>query len=74
MVEVKASKHSVHTIKPPAHATPIVEVLACSSKTKQKSRPAMSSSTQVTIKTEPSSSKCKVPNTSQSQPPARKHS
>ncbi|ESK85171.1 hypothetical protein Moror_17175 [Moniliophthora roreri MCA 2997] len=61
--EVKASKRPVHTIKPPARATSIVEVLACSSgssKTKQKSQPAVSSSTQVTIKTEPSSSKHKV--------------
>uniref|UniRef100_A0A0W0F9L5 Uncharacterized protein n=1 Tax=Moniliophthora roreri TaxID=221103 RepID=A0A0W0F9L5_MONRR len=40
VVEVKASKHSVHTTKPPACVTPIVKVLAHSSgssKTKQKS-------------------------------------
>uniref|UniRef100_A0A0W0FUG3 Uncharacterized protein n=1 Tax=Moniliophthora roreri TaxID=221103 RepID=A0A0W0FUG3_MONRR len=58
---------------PPAHATPIVEVPARSSKTKQKSQPATSSSTQVTIKTEPFSSKCKVHDTSPPQPSARKH-
>uniref|UniRef100_A0A0W0FJS8 Uncharacterized protein n=1 Tax=Moniliophthora roreri TaxID=221103 RepID=A0A0W0FJS8_MONRR len=48
VVEVPPPKHSVHTIKPPAHANPIIEVLACasgSSKTKQKPRPAASSST-----------------------------
>uniref|UniRef100_A0A0W0EV19 Uncharacterized protein n=1 Tax=Moniliophthora roreri TaxID=221103 RepID=A0A0W0EV19_MONRR len=39
MVEIKPSKHPAHIIKPPAHATPIVEVTACpstSGKTKQK--------------------------------------
>ncbi|ESK81055.1 hypothetical protein Moror_3535 [Moniliophthora roreri MCA 2997] len=73
IVKVKPSKCPVHSIKPPAHATPIVEVLARSSKTKQKSQPATSSSTQVTIKTEPFSSKCKVHDTSPPQPSARKH-
>uniref|UniRef100_A0A0W0G627 Uncharacterized protein n=1 Tax=Moniliophthora roreri TaxID=221103 RepID=A0A0W0G627_MONRR len=75
MVEVPPSKSSVCTIKPPAHATSIIEVLACasgSSKTKQKLRPATSSSTQVTIKTELSSSKCKARDTSPPQPPAAK--
>uniref|UniRef100_A0A0W0GCE3 Uncharacterized protein n=1 Tax=Moniliophthora roreri TaxID=221103 RepID=A0A0W0GCE3_MONRR len=75
IVEVKPSKHPVRSIKPPAHATPIVEVLvhsSGSSKTKQKSRPAAASSSQVNIKMEPSSSKCKACDTSLPQPPARK--
>uniref|UniRef100_A0A0W0FBT9 Uncharacterized protein n=1 Tax=Moniliophthora roreri TaxID=221103 RepID=A0A0W0FBT9_MONRR len=75
IVEVKPSKRPICYIKPPIRATPIIEVPACSSgssKTKQKSRPAASSSTQVTIKTEPSSLKCKARDTSLPQPPARK--
>ncbi|ESK85050.1 hypothetical protein Moror_15701, partial [Moniliophthora roreri MCA 2997] len=45
---------------------------SASSKTKQKPQPT--SSTQVTIKTKLSSSKCKVPDISLPQPPAGKHS
>ncbi|ESK80709.1 hypothetical protein Moror_14673, partial [Moniliophthora roreri MCA 2997] len=75
IVEVKSSKRSIHSIKPPTCATPIVEVPACSSgssKTQQKSQPATSSSSQVNIKTEPSSSKHKARDTSLPQPPAGK--
>ncbi|ESK80781.1 hypothetical protein Moror_8509 [Moniliophthora roreri MCA 2997] len=76
IVEVKPSKRPICSIKPPVRATPIVEVPACSSgssKTKQKSQPAAFSSTQVTIKTELSSLKCKARDTSPPQPPAGKH-
>ncbi|ESK81251.1 hypothetical protein Moror_11263 [Moniliophthora roreri MCA 2997] len=72
VVEVKSSKCPAHTIKPPARATPIVKVPVHSSKTKQKSRPVASLSTQVTIKTEPSSLKRKACDTSPPQPPAGK--
>ncbi|ESK81685.1 hypothetical protein Moror_15855, partial [Moniliophthora roreri MCA 2997] len=62
MVKVKSIKQPAHIIKPPACATPIIEVLAHSStsgKTKQKPWLAASSPTQITIKAELSLSKHK---------------